>query len=539
MSLRRALFGVLLSLCLAAPAQAATFTVDTIGDGNDATPGNGVCETGGGKCSLRAAVQEADVSDSPDVVQIPAGGYGLHSTLDVISNDLTIRGAGARTTTLRQSDSGYGIISISDSTVDIQDLGLTGGTPAGSGGAVAIQGGGDVSLDRVSVFDNHAATNGIGAGGGGVDMSGSGSLTISNSTLRDNSATTTYSSPLYSSFGGGVNSNSGELEIVNSTIANNLAIGTGGSSAYGGGVHVGGGTATITSSTLYGNAASGPGAEGGSIAMIFNGALTVKNSIAVNGDATSAGPDCSIGSSSTFATQGHNIESATSCGFDRANTNPLLGFPGDNGGPTDTFLPSAGSPAIDAAADCPGPADDQRGAARPAGGACDIGSVERAADAGGGSPDAGGGSGASVTTRDTVAPVVSALRLSSRIFRVRRPRPRAHRAARGTQIVFHVSEPSRVTFAFERSAAGRRRSGRCEMPARRNRGGRRCQRWIDAGLFVRQVPEGSQAIRFDGKVRLRGRLVALAPSSYRVRLEARDSAGNRSRPAYATARVIR
>jgi hypothetical protein len=46
----------------------------------------------------------------------------------------------------------------------------------------------------------------------------------------------------------------------------------------------------------------------------------------------------------------------------------------DNGGPTLTFMPQAGSPAINAGAGCP--ARDQRGASRPFGPACDIGAVE-------------------------------------------------------------------------------------------------------------------------------------------------------------------
>ena len=52
----------------------------------------------------------------------------------------------------------------------------------------------------------------------------------------------------------------------------------------------------------------------------------------------------------------------------------------DNGGPTLTRLPVAGSIAIDAAAGIGGcPATDQRGVPRPQGPACDAGAVELAA----------------------------------------------------------------------------------------------------------------------------------------------------------------
>ncbi len=66
-----------------------------------------------------------------------------------------------------------------------------------------------------------------------------------------------------------------------------------------------------------------------------------------------------------------------------SSTNPNLGPLASNGGPTQTYLPAAGSPAIDkipnpTTADgfslCPG--TDQRGVTRPQGSKCDIGSVE-------------------------------------------------------------------------------------------------------------------------------------------------------------------
>jgi len=55
---------------------------------------------------------------------------------------------------------------------------------------------------------------------------------------------------------------------------------------------------------------------------------------------------------------------------------PLLGPLADNGGPTKTFLPGSGSPAINSGdPSCAG--TDQRGVARPQGGACDRGAVEQ------------------------------------------------------------------------------------------------------------------------------------------------------------------
>lgn len=80
---------------------------------------------------------------------------------------------------------------------------------------------------------------------------------------------------------------------------------------------------------------------------------------------------------------GHNLEDTTpsQCGLsaamgDRIGVNPLLGPLQSNGGPTRTLALLSGSPAIDAGDSCPG--TDQRGLARPAGAACDIGAYEAA-----------------------------------------------------------------------------------------------------------------------------------------------------------------
>jgi hypothetical protein len=67
---------------------------------------------------------------------------------------------------------------------------------------------------------------------------------------------------------------------------------------------------------------------------------------------------------------------------DQERTDPLLGPLQDNGGPTLTFAPLAGSPAVDQGSPAGCPATDQRGVSRPrdgdgVGGArCDIGAVE-------------------------------------------------------------------------------------------------------------------------------------------------------------------
>lgn len=61
------------SLALAAPAAASTFVVNSTFDLVDLAPGNGVCVTSGGTCTLRAAIQEANALAGADTIELPVG----------------------------------------------------------------------------------------------------------------------------------------------------------------------------------------------------------------------------------------------------------------------------------------------------------------------------------------------------------------------------------------------------------------------------------------------------------------------------------
>lgn len=85
----------------------------------------------------------------------------------------------------------------------------------------------------------------------------------------------------------------------------------------------------------------------------------------------------------TSATGGYNVVRDASCTFisapagDLASTNPLVSAPANNGGLTKTAALAAGSPARDLIplGSCL-LTGDQRGTARPQGGACDAGAYE-------------------------------------------------------------------------------------------------------------------------------------------------------------------
>ena len=62
-----------IALC-ATQALAAKFTVDSPGDGGDALPGDTFCDDGGGACTFRAALEEANQLAGLDTVwfSVPA-----------------------------------------------------------------------------------------------------------------------------------------------------------------------------------------------------------------------------------------------------------------------------------------------------------------------------------------------------------------------------------------------------------------------------------------------------------------------------------
>ena len=67
-----------LAFCLSiAGVNAATFVVNSTLDRGDANPGNGICASSDGSCTLRAAIQEANMLPGADIIQLPAGTYAL------------------------------------------------------------------------------------------------------------------------------------------------------------------------------------------------------------------------------------------------------------------------------------------------------------------------------------------------------------------------------------------------------------------------------------------------------------------------------
>jgi hypothetical protein len=114
-------------------------------------------------------------------------------------------------------------------------------------------------------------------------------------------------------------------------------------------------------------------------------------------------------------------------------------------------------------------------------------------------------------------------------------KPVAAAAKKGTSFSYSLSEAATVTFTVERRSAGRRVGRRCAKPTRRNRGRRKCSRYVRIGAFAHAGKAGANSKRFSGRI---GRK-ALKPGRYRARLVARDAAGNKSAPKLVSFRVVR
>src|SRR5512143_1157297 len=90
-------------------AGATTYAVNTTSDAAEAagTVGDGICDVGGGQCTLRAALQEANAAPDADTITVPAGTYvlsvsdtGENSTDVDVTNPVTITGAGPLATVI-------------------------------------------------------------------------------------------------------------------------------------------------------------------------------------------------------------------------------------------------------------------------------------------------------------------------------------------------------------------------------------------------------------------------------------------------------
>ena len=278
-------------------------------------------------------VSNSSVSDNSASYQGDCGGISNGGTLTISNSSVSDNSAYY-----------YGGGICNDGTATVSDSNVTDNWVVGGG--AGIMNDGKLTVTASTVSGNYVTSDGEGesvpadeAVGGGL-LNG-GTLTVSDSTLWGNSAWD----------GGGIY-NGGTATVTNSTLtentANSFSTDGGGS---GGGIY-NSSTLTVIASTVAGNDAAfgiqAPGVtlEGGGIynsGTVHMGATIVAANTTPSGDANCYG---------SVTDEGYNIDGDGSCGFNgtaethSSNLDASLGALANNGGPTETILPTPTSPAV-------------------------------------------------------------------------------------------------------------------------------------------------------------------------------------------------
>ncbi|MGQ0617118.1 MAG: CSLREA domain-containing protein [Acidimicrobiia bacterium] len=320
--------GTSLSLLLAVPSLAQerdrgrprggpVLMVGTTDDTLDAAPGDGRCADASGRCSLRAAVQEANADPARTTITLAQATYvltiagagedtGLTGDLDV-TTPVELSAVGA---TVDANGLDRALHVLAGGSLDVRGLRVTGGTTSASGGGYANAG--TLNLDGGAVSGNTAS--GPGASGGGILNSGI--LRVVGTEISGNSATRA---------GGGIEANAGQTTLTRATLQANT---TGPTPGNGGGLHLTGtGTVAVSGSRVTGNTAS---AEGGGLWNSSTGTMTVDDTT-IDGN-TASGPGADQGGGGLFNDGGTTSGGSLTVTRSRVTGNTADGAAGSGGG---------------------------------------------------------------------------------------------------------------------------------------------------------------------------------------------------------------
>lgn len=272
---------IALMICLSLPAH-AQLVVTSLGDDVDNNPGDTVCDTDLGGCTLRAAVDEANEAAGEQTISFDVSGVLTldhpFGTID-IEDDLQIVGPGSELLVVRQGliyggifATGLKLPNVTISGMTISDAQTAPGVESRAGTNVilmdiqfvsnnrhAVSTQGQVLIDAC-VFDNNIAPSGPAINIFGAE--GSGNVTVRQSIFQNNQAT--------GGVGGAIRMDGSQhfLSIEDSTFTNNFAKTAGGAIS-------GVGSLLIARSLFTGNE-TGPGSfsySGGAINYIDSSSI--------------------------------------------------------------------------------------------------------------------------------------------------------------------------------------------------------------------------------------------------------------------------
>ncbi len=344
------------------------YIVNSTGDGGLSGPPT-QCDDGTGRCTLRAAIQAANLHAGNDGISFsipptdsncvgPVCTINLTQQLPILNDGVSIAGPGANLLTVRRNSGGnYRIFTVSQGNVTLSGMTI-------SSGAVDLgnTGGGIYNASTLNV-NNCAISGNFASQGGGIFNASSGIISVTGSTLFANSTAAVADACCLLTSGGGIE-NYGTFHLTNSTVYANSSFGVyflfQPFPGYGGGIHNGADAVmSISNSTIVGNFSDGSGPTPGYGGGIYDlGTITVKNSIIANNSVNifGNGPDVS----GSMTSEGFNLigrvnggsgfnAPADLIGTIASPLDPKLDPAGlrNNGGPTPTIALLCGSRAID------------------------------------------------------------------------------------------------------------------------------------------------------------------------------------------------
>jgi hypothetical protein len=162
--------GAALAGSVSLSASAAEFRVDRLGDLHDLTPGDGFCRAvliiGEPKCTLRAAIEEANALPGDDVIVVAEATYVLTLGQLLITQSVDILGEGMPVIDANHSSRVFDVTELrTEVQVLFRSLTIRNGemTVAGHGGAgLVVRSGAHVELNRCRVEHNEAIGGGAG-----------------------------------------------------------------------------------------------------------------------------------------------------------------------------------------------------------------------------------------------------------------------------------------------------------------------------------------------------------------------------------------
>ncbi len=296
--------------------QAVVFDVNSTVDAADTNPGDGVCDAGRNRCTLRAAIQERNAGTAVDTIVVPAGVYTLTlagtgedaaATGDLdITLPVIIKGLGKSETlidaagidrvfdvfwagqgegvqisslTVRNGDSGAenGGGVRNQGTLELIGVVVT-GSRAGQGSGGGVHARLAALFSRTTIIDSDISGNQALIAGGGVYAELVGTLSdgieITGSAISDNNVAGASGS------GGGIYAIGSPVSIIQSTVSGNTA------PLAGGGIYAG--PLSLLRSTVSGNTTEGDGGGIYGVGLLTLGSVTVAGNTAgasgVNGD---------------------------------------------------------------------------------------------------------------------------------------------------------------------------------------------------------------------------------------------------------------